>query len=87
MIHGKPTALCVIQETESVKVPERDLIAAIQAAMADTSWFTRTIIDKLKALRQTKEANNAPSADDVDMLTGPSAKSLALSARGVAMPR
>ncbi len=68
MIHGKPTALCVIQETESVKVPERDLIAAIQATMADTSWFTRTIIDKLKALRQTKESDGTPSGD-VNMLT------------------
>jgi DNA-binding CsgD family transcriptional regulator len=82
MIHGKPTALCVIQETESVKVPERDLIAAIQAAMADTSWFTRTIIDKLKALRQTKEANNAPSADDVDMLTGREREVLGLICEG-----
>jgi DNA-binding NarL/FixJ family response regulator len=35
--------------------------------MADTSWFTRTIVAKLKALRHTKQP--APRIFDLEMLT------------------
>jgi DNA-binding NarL/FixJ family response regulator len=69
MINGEATIVCLIREETNVS--ERDLgydaIAAVEAAMADTSWFTRTIIDKLKALRQAKQP--APRTSDLEGLT------------------
>jgi DNA-binding CsgD family transcriptional regulator len=68
MIHGERSTLCVIQQTSAAEAPGYDLIAAIQTVMADSSWFTRAIVEKLKALRQITRPT-APSADDVDLLT------------------
>jgi DNA-binding CsgD family transcriptional regulator len=58
-INGERSQLCVIQETAETKEPEGDLITAIHAVMADTSWFTRTIIEKVRALRQGPTADPA----------------------------
>src|ERR1700753_1681522 len=38
-LNGQRTVVCVVQESAEMKNSERDLVAAIQAAMADTSWF------------------------------------------------
>jgi DNA-binding NarL/FixJ family response regulator len=61
--------VCLIHEEKnaSERDPGYDAIAAVEAAMADTSWFTRTIIDKLKALRQAKRP--APRTSDLEVLT------------------
>jgi DNA-binding CsgD family transcriptional regulator len=56
-INGKRTHLCVVQETAEAKAPELDVVAAIQAVMADTTWFTRTVIEKVRALRLGKPAD------------------------------
>jgi DNA-binding CsgD family transcriptional regulator len=48
--------------------------------MADTSWFTRTIIEKLKALRQTTRPR--PRASDLDMLTDREREMLGLICEG-----
>jgi DNA-binding CsgD family transcriptional regulator len=69
MINCERSVLCVIQETSDEKERERDLMAAIQAVMTDTSWFTRTIMDKLKAWRQHKQPGGERSLDDVDVLS------------------
>ena len=67
-IHGEAATVCVIQESEPLKDEQGyDVVAAFEAAMTDTSWFTRTIIDKLKALRQTKPS--APRKSDLDNLS------------------
>jgi DNA-binding CsgD family transcriptional regulator len=58
-VNGERSRLCVIQETTESREPERDLIAAIQAVMADTSWLTRTVIEKLKALRLGSQSDPA----------------------------
>jgi DNA-binding CsgD family transcriptional regulator len=65
-INGERMRLCVVQEVAESSEPERDLIAAIHAVMADTSWFTRTVIEKVKALRQGAPAQNA---DDIGALS------------------
>jgi DNA-binding CsgD family transcriptional regulator len=68
MINGEAAIVCLIQENEVAQDEHGyDAIAAIEAAMADTSWFTRTIIEKLKALRQTKQP--APRISDMEVLT------------------
>jgi DNA-binding CsgD family transcriptional regulator len=68
MINGEVATVCLIQENEPLQDDRGyDAIAAIEAAMADTSWFTRTIIEKLKAFRQTKQP--APRTSDLDILS------------------
>jgi DNA-binding NarL/FixJ family response regulator len=73
--------VCLIQEGESPHDQrEYDAIAAVEAAMADTSWFTRTIIEKLKALRQAKRP--APRTSDLEALTDREREVLALICEG-----
>ena len=67
-INGEAVTLCLIQETESGQDAQGyDVIAAVEAAMADTSWFTRIIIDKLNAFRQLKRT--MPRTSDLDILS------------------
>jgi DNA-binding NarL/FixJ family response regulator len=63
-INGEQSAVCVIQET---KESGRDLITAIESVLADTSTFTRTIISKLRGLREVAELGGLSS--DIDLLT------------------
>jgi DNA-binding CsgD family transcriptional regulator len=68
LIKGEPALVCLIQENDLHQNDQGfDAIAAVEAAMADTSWFTRTIIEKLRALRQTKRP--APRTSDLELLT------------------
>jgi DNA-binding CsgD family transcriptional regulator len=67
MIDGKPSAVCVIQQTPDQKEPWQ-FIAAIEAVMADSSWLTRMIVEKFNALRQGARAPAQPS--DLNILTG-----------------
>lgn len=82
-INGERIVLCAIQETAEPKDSERDLIAAIQAVMTDTSWFTRTIIEKLKALRQRNHPGEANSSDGVDALSDREREVLGLICEGI----
>lgn len=66
-MNGETTVVCLVQETEQQKDQGFDVIAALEAAMADSSWFTRTLIEKLIALRQTKKP--ASRTSDLDLLT------------------
>ncbi|WP_132255678.1 helix-turn-helix transcriptional regulator [Methylobacterium segetis] len=43
--------LCVLQDITNRKRSERELFASIEAVMADTSWFSRGLIEKLASLR------------------------------------
>ncbi|WP_019903153.1 helix-turn-helix transcriptional regulator [Methylobacterium sp. 77] len=45
-------ALLVLQDITDRKRSERDLFGAIETVMADTSWFSRGLIEKLANLRQ-----------------------------------
>jgi DNA-binding CsgD family transcriptional regulator len=79
-IGGEPTTICVLQQTDDQTNQGYDAIAAIEAAMADTSWFTRTIIEKLKALRQAKRP--VPRTSDLELLTDREREVLALICEG-----
>ena len=50
-IDGQACVLGALQDITERRRSERDLIKAIEAAMADTTWFTRGVLDKLAALR------------------------------------
>lgn len=74
-INGEACVLCVLQDITGRKRSERELIEAIEAVMADASWFSHGVIDKLAALRHPSRAGRAPArVDDLtareeDMLT------------------
>jgi DNA-binding CsgD family transcriptional regulator len=67
VIDGKPSQVCVIQQTSERKEPSQ-LIAAIEAVMSDSSWLSRLIVEKFNALRQSKPSVTQPS--DLETLTG-----------------
>lgn len=67
-INGEAATLCLVREYEAARDEHGyDAIAAVEAAMADASWFTRAIIEKLRAFRQTKPL--APRTSDLDILS------------------
>ena len=59
-IHHQPSVLCVIQDITDRKRSEVELMAAIEVVMRDTSWFSRTVIEKLANLRQPHGFNKVP---------------------------
>ena len=67
MMDGKPSPVCVIQQTSEQKEPSQ-LIAAIEAVMSDSSWLARMIVEKFNALRQG--TRSSPRSSDLDILTG-----------------
>jgi PAS domain S-box-containing protein len=48
---GARCVLWAVQDISDRKRSERELVSAIEAVMADTSWFSRGVIEKLAALR------------------------------------
>ena len=58
-IHGQSCVLCVMQDITDRKRSEVELIAAIEAVMRDTTWFGRTVIEKLANLRLPHGSNQA----------------------------
>lgn len=78
VINGASRTLCVLQQNDHRE--DRDLVAAIESIMSDTSWFTRTIVEKLKACRQAKQP--AAKASDLDLLTDREREILALICEG-----
>lgn len=51
-IHDQHCVLLVLQDITARKRSEVELIAAIETVMQDTSWFSRTVIEKLAQIRQ-----------------------------------
>ena len=51
-INGEPSILSVFQDITERKRSEGELVAAIEAALADTAWFSRGVMEKLAGLRQ-----------------------------------
>ncbi len=66
IIHGEECILAVIQDITERKRSEVELIAAIEAVMKDTSWFSRTVIEKLANLRRTG-GSSRPAAELSDL--------------------
>ena len=72
---GGPATVCIVQESER---QDRDASSAIDAVLAETSSFARSIIDRLKGLRVAPPA----STSDLDMLTERERDILGLICRG-----
>ncbi len=80
-IRGEKCVLTTIQDITERKRTEVELIAAIEAVMKDTSWFSRTVIEKLANLRRPGGASK-PAAELSD-LTGREQEILALMCQGL----
>lgn len=63
-IHGENCILCVLQDVTERKRSEHDLMTAIEVVMQDTSWFSRTVMERLGQIR-----NPSDSGSDLDALT------------------
>lgn len=59
-IQNEDCILVAFQDITERKRSETELMAAIEAVMQDTSWFSQTVIEKLAQLRQPQ---NKPKAD------------------------
>jgi PAS domain S-box-containing protein len=66
-INGQLCILSVFQDISDRKRTELELITAIEAAMQDSSWLSRNIMDKLAALRRSQgpEGGPAPAAAEL----------------------
>ncbi len=71
--------LWAFQDITERKATEVELVEAIEAVMKDTSWFSRSIMDKLARLRAPQTASDGPGLDD---LTAREREVLALICRG-----
>jgi len=58
-IEGERCILSVLQDITERKRSEAELFEAIEAVMQDTSWFSRTIIEKLAHLRHPERTEAA----------------------------
>jgi PAS domain S-box-containing protein len=81
-IHDQLCVLSVMQDITARKRSEAELFGAIEAVMKDTSWFSRTVIEKLVAIRTPGQAEK--SSAGVTDLTGRERDVLALMCLGLA---
>ncbi len=59
-INGQLCILSVFQDISERKRTEMELITAIEAAMQDSTWLSRNIMDKLAALRSSQATAGRP---------------------------
>ena len=75
-VNGGSALLCAVQDISTRKRTETELISAIEAVMADASWFSRGVIEKLALLRNPPPPGKAPvlveklTIRESDMLEG-----------------
>ena len=62
MIHGQACVLSVLQDITEQRRSEVELVAAIEAVMHDTSWFSSTVVEKMAALRRPHGSNRKQPA-------------------------
>jgi PAS domain S-box-containing protein len=79
-INDQPCILCAFQDITDRKRSESELVAAIEAALADTAWFSRGVMEKLAALRQLSGPASSPVR--LDDLTRREREIVALICRG-----
>ena len=81
-IHNELCVLSTIQDITERKRSEDELMAAIEAVMQDTSWFSRTVIEKLANMRQPRGSNRP--AGELSELTPREREVLGLICEGLA---
>jgi PAS domain S-box-containing protein len=79
---GRICILCAFQDITQRRRSEAELVAAIETVMADASWFSRSIVEKLAALRQPQQPGQSPVRAAVADLTRREREVLALVCQG-----
>jgi DNA-binding CsgD family transcriptional regulator len=80
-IDGRPCALWAMQDVTERRRTEAELATAIEAVMRDTSWFSRTVLEKLAKLRRPDRGE--ASVEGVADLTPRGREVLGLVCRGL----
>lgn len=63
---GARCVLWAVQDISDRKRSETELVSAIEAVMADSSWFSRGVIEKLAALRNPPRSGRShPAVDEI----------------------
>ncbi len=65
-INDQQCIIWALQDVSERRRSEDELIEAIETVMADTSWFSRTVVERLAGLRQTSKGT-APTASLSDL--------------------
>lgn len=68
IVDNRPCVLIVLQDISERKRTEAELLNAIEAVMRDTSWFSRTVIEKLANIRAPR-ATRQHQAELADLTT------------------
>ena len=82
VVNDARSLFCVMQDITDRKRSERDLKAAIDAAMTDTSWLTRSILDKLSAIKSPTPDEGSAKSVQLDDLSGRERQVLVLICQG-----
>jgi PAS domain S-box-containing protein len=81
-INNQASILCAFQDITARKRSEAELMTAIEAVMADASWFSQAVVEKLATLRAPPKPSRASSGGLAD-LTGRERDVLAKICRGM----
>ncbi|HEY0120314.1 MAG TPA: helix-turn-helix transcriptional regulator [Rhizobium sp.] len=65
-INDQQCVIWSLQDITERKRSEEELVEAIESVMADTSWFSRSVVDRLATLRQVS-SGKAPSVQLLDL--------------------
>ncbi len=84
VIQDQPCILGAIQDITERKRSEIELMAAIEAVMQDTSWFSQTVIEKLAQIRQPQGMLKADA--QLNDLTSREREILGLMCQGMSDP-
>ncbi|MBP1807647.1 helix-turn-helix transcriptional regulator [Rubellimicrobium aerolatum] len=79
----EPSLLLAIQDVSERRRSEAELMAAIEAVMADASWFSQAVVEKLAELRHPQRTGREGAVAGLAELTGREREVLGLICRGL----